>query len=138
MLRTPAPGRALLLIVEVEIAEDRVDAEKDKLAAAKAAGEEEAEADKATMVSLLNERARRMEELETVLGRDLTALRNVKKPFPRISYTEAVEQVARLREAMTDEDDRALVLLPVREDGFHDGAGEVEGGERHDDHNLED
>ena len=52
------------------------------------------------------------EELETVLGRDLTALRNVKKPFPRISYTEAVEQVARLREAMTDEDDRALMELP--------------------------
>ena len=53
--------------LDVEIAEDRVDAEKDKLAAAKAAGEEESEADKALMVELLNERARNTEELETVL-----------------------------------------------------------------------
>ena len=52
------------------------------------------------------------EELETVLERDLTALRNVKKPFPRISYTEAVEQVARLREAMTETEDRDLMDLP--------------------------
>jgi len=56
--------RAALL---VEIAEESVDAEKDKLAAAKAAGEEEAERDKATMVELLNGRARKTEELEQVL-----------------------------------------------------------------------
>ena len=53
--------------LEVEIAEDKVDAEKDRLASAKAAGEEEAEADKAKMVALLNERAKKTEELETVL-----------------------------------------------------------------------
>ncbi|OGQ90644.1 MAG: asparagine--tRNA ligase [Deltaproteobacteria bacterium RIFOXYA12_FULL_58_15] len=32
-------------------------------------------------------------EIETVLERDLTALENVRKPFPRISYDNAVEQV---------------------------------------------
>ena len=53
------------------------------------------------------------EELETVLERDLTALRNVKKPFPRISYTEAVEQVARLREAMTETEQLVPCDRPV-------------------------
>jgi asparaginyl-tRNA synthetase len=32
-------------------------------------------------------------ELTGVLERDLTALRNVKKPFPRITYTDAVEAI---------------------------------------------
>ena len=53
--------------LEVEIAEDKVDAQKDKLAAAKAAGEDEAEVDRGKMVELLNERARNTEELEKVL-----------------------------------------------------------------------
>jgi asparaginyl-tRNA synthetase len=52
------------------------------------------------------------EELETILERDLTALRKVQKPFPRISYTEAIEHVARLRDAMTDPKERALMELP--------------------------
>jgi len=53
--------------LEVEIAEERVDAEKDRLAAAKAAGEQEAERDKVKMVDLMNARAKATEELETVL-----------------------------------------------------------------------
>jgi asparaginyl-tRNA synthetase len=52
------------------------------------------------------------EELETILERDLTALRKVKKPFPRISYSEAVEHIARLRKDMTDPEERALMEMP--------------------------
>src|SRR5690606_16165838 len=36
--------------------------------------------------------ANRPEELK-ILGRDLTVLRNITKPFPRITYTEAVERL---------------------------------------------
>jgi asparaginyl-tRNA synthetase len=51
------------------------------------------------------------EELESVLERDLSALKKVQKPFPRISYCEAVEHVARLREGITDEAGRKLMEL---------------------------
>ncbi len=44
---------------------------------------------------------KRRPELE-LLGRDLTALENVKPPFPRISYDEAIERIAAIREASTD------------------------------------
>jgi len=37
--------------------------------------------------------SRHERELQTVLERDLTKLRNVKTPFPRITYTEAVEVI---------------------------------------------
>jgi len=53
--------------MEVEIQEERVDVQKDRVAEAKAAGEAELEADKAKTVELLNERARATEELEKVL-----------------------------------------------------------------------
>ena len=53
--------------LEVEIVEEKVDAEKDNLAATKAAGEAELEADKAKSVQLLNQRAAATEELERVL-----------------------------------------------------------------------
>jgi asparaginyl-tRNA synthetase len=44
--------------------------------------------------------AKRAAELE-MLGRDLTALRNITPPFPRISYDEAVERIHAIREAPT-------------------------------------
>ena len=53
--------------LQVEIAEDRLDAQKDSLAKVKATGEEEAEADKAKGVELLNSRAAATAELEQVL-----------------------------------------------------------------------
>ncbi len=37
--------------------------------------------------------AKHREELKTVLERDVTALEKVQKPFPRITYTEAVEYI---------------------------------------------
>ena len=55
--------------MDVELMEEKVDAEKDRLAAAKARGEEEEEVDKAKMVQLLNERAQVTAELEEVLVR---------------------------------------------------------------------
>jgi len=45
--------------------------------------------------------AKRAAELE-LLGRDLTALRNITPPFPRISYDEAVERIQAIREATDD------------------------------------
>ena len=47
--------------------------------------------------------AKRAAELE-LLGRDLTALRNITAPFPRISYDEAVERIKAIREATEDPD----------------------------------
>jgi asparaginyl-tRNA synthetase len=44
---------------------------------------------------------KRAAELE-LLGRDLTALRNVTPPFPRISYDEAVERIHAIRAATDD------------------------------------
>ena len=45
--------------------------------------------------------AKRRPELE-LLERDLTALENIKAPFPRISYDEAIERLAAIREATDD------------------------------------
>ncbi len=45
--------------------------------------------------------AKRRNELE-LLERDLTALENIKAPFPRISYDEAIERIAAIREATDD------------------------------------
>ena len=45
--------------------------------------------------------AKRRPELE-LLERDLTALENIKAPFPRISYDEAIERIAAIREATDD------------------------------------
>ena len=45
--------------------------------------------------------AKRRPELE-LLERDLTALENMKAPFPRISYDEAIERIAAIREATDD------------------------------------
>lgn len=50
--------------LQLECAEERVDAAKDQLASAKAAGEAEAERNRAKTVALLNDRARATEELE--------------------------------------------------------------------------
>lgn len=46
--------------------------------------------------------AKHEKELVEVLERDLKFLKNVQKPFPRLSYTEAAAQIAALREAATD------------------------------------
>ncbi|MBK8988998.1 MAG: asparagine--tRNA ligase [Chloroflexi bacterium] len=45
--------------------------------------------------------AKRRNEL-ALLERDLTALENIKPPFPRISYDEAVERIQAIREATDD------------------------------------
>ena len=50
-----------------------------RLAGAKSAGEEEAERDKGRMVEMLNERSRKMEELEKALKH---AARGHKRPRP--------------------------------------------------------
>ena len=44
---------------------------------------------------------KRRPELE-LLGRDLTSLENVKPPFPRISYDEAIERIHAIRDACED------------------------------------
>mmetsp|Transcript_23787 Transcript_23787/g.47479 ORF Transcript_23787/g.47479 Transcript_23787/m.47479 type:complete len:462 (-) Transcript_23787:854-2239(-) len=54
-------------VLAVEIAEEKVDAQKDALAKATSEGEEVADADKGTLVVLLNERAAVTSELEAVL-----------------------------------------------------------------------
>ena len=53
--------------LEVEIMEEKVDAQKDRLAATQAAGEAELDADKAKTAQLLNERADATQQLEAVL-----------------------------------------------------------------------
>ena len=50
----------------------------------------------------------RKAELDS-LGRDLTKLESVKPPFPRISYDEAVELLAELREKETDPEKKELL-----------------------------
>jgi asparaginyl-tRNA synthetase len=45
--------------------------------------------------------AKRRPEL-ALLERDVTALENIKAPFPRISYDEAIERIAAIREATDD------------------------------------
>jgi asparaginyl-tRNA synthetase len=49
--------------------------------------------------------ARHERDLSTVLERDLSKLRNVKTPFPRITYTEAVEVIQKAGHAMSWGDD---------------------------------
>lgn len=57
--------------------------------------------------------AKHEKELVEVLERDLTFLKNCKKPFTRISYTDAAKMIADLREKATDPElKQALYLEP--------------------------
>ena len=53
--------------------------------------------------------AKHATELEAVLERDLSALRNVKKPFPRIHYDDAIAEIQALRDAAEDPEVKALL-----------------------------
>ena len=48
-------------------------------------------------------------DLVDVLERDLTVLKNVRKPFPRISYDDAVKQIAAIRDETTDPEAKKLL-----------------------------
>jgi asparaginyl-tRNA synthetase len=48
-------------------------------------------------------------ELKDVLERDLTVLKNCVKPFPRISYDEAVKQILAIREEAADPEQKKLL-----------------------------
>jgi len=50
-------------------------------------------------------------ELESVLERDLTALKNVQKPFPRLSYDKALEELAEIRAKTTDPELKELLAI---------------------------
>jgi asparaginyl-tRNA synthetase len=50
-------------------------------------------------------------ELEGILERDLTFLENVRKPFPRIHYDDAVAQIAKIREETEDPEQKQLLEL---------------------------
>lgn len=54
-------------------------------------------------------------ELE-LLERDLTALENIKAPFPRISYDEALERIAAIREATDDPELKELLTIEWGDD----------------------
>jgi len=58
---------------------------------------------------------KRANELE-LLDRDLTALRNVSPPFPRISYDEAIERLHALREATDDPELKELLAIEWGDD----------------------
>lgn len=58
---------------------------------------------------------KRADELE-LLGRDLTALRKVQAPFPRISYDEAIERLHALREATDDPEQKELLAIEWGDD----------------------
>jgi asparaginyl-tRNA synthetase len=58
---------------------------------------------------------KRRPELE-LLGRDLTALENVKAPFPRISYDEAIERLHKLREETDDPELKELLAIEWGDD----------------------
>lgn len=58
---------------------------------------------------------KRRPELE-LLGRDLSALENVKAPFPRISYDEALERIAAIREATDDPELKGLLAIEWGDD----------------------
>ncbi len=58
---------------------------------------------------------KRRPELE-ILGRDLAALENVKSPFPRISYDEAVERVHAIREATDDPELKEMLQIEWGDD----------------------
>ncbi len=51
-----------------------------------------------------------------VLERDLTALENIRAPFPRISYDEAIERLHALRDAETDPERKAMLAIEWGED----------------------
>jgi asparaginyl-tRNA synthetase len=59
--------------------------------------------------------AKRAPELE-LLERDLTALENIKAPFPRISYDEALERIAAIREATDDPELKELLAIEWGDD----------------------
>lgn len=59
--------------------------------------------------------AQRRDELAS-LGRDLTALENVKPPFPRISYDEAIERIQAIREATDDPELKELLKIEWGDD----------------------
>ena len=58
---------------------------------------------------------KRAAELE-LLGRDLTALRKVTPPFPRISYDEAIERLIAIRAATDDPELRELLAIEWGDD----------------------
>lgn len=58
---------------------------------------------------------KRANELE-LLDRDLTALRKVSPPFPRISYDEAIERLHALREATDDPELKELLAIEWGDD----------------------
>lgn len=60
--------------------------------------------------------AKHSEEMQKVLERDLEPLKRVKKPFPRISYDEAVKQIAQIRDATTDPELKKQLELPEGSD----------------------
>ncbi|MAT97155.1 MAG: asparagine--tRNA ligase [Anaerolineaceae bacterium] len=58
---------------------------------------------------------KRRPELE-LLERDLTALESIKAPFPRISYDEALERIAAIREATDDAELKELLAIEWGDD----------------------
>ncbi len=58
---------------------------------------------------------KRRPELE-LLERDLTALENMKAPFPRISYDEALERIQTIREATDDPELKELLAIEWGDD----------------------
>jgi asparaginyl-tRNA synthetase len=59
--------------------------------------------------------AQRRDEL-AYLERDLTALENVKPPFPRISYDEAIERIQAIREATDDPELKEMLKIEWGDD----------------------
>ncbi|MCA9947264.1 MAG: asparagine--tRNA ligase, partial [Anaerolineales bacterium] len=59
--------------------------------------------------------AKRQPEL-ALLERDLTALENIKAPFPRISYDEALERIQAIREATDDPELKELLAIEWGDD----------------------
>ena len=58
---------------------------------------------------------KRRPELE-LLGRDLSMLENIKPPFPRISYDEALERITAIREATEDTELKELLQIEWGDD----------------------
>ncbi len=50
-------------------------------------------------------------DLTEILERDLTILKNVKKPFPRLSYDEAVLMIQEIQKEVTDEETKKLMHI---------------------------
>ncbi|MEW5848982.1 MAG: asparagine--tRNA ligase [Myxococcota bacterium] len=55
-------------------------------------------------------------ELKEILERDVEPLKRIQKPFPRISYDEAVKQIAQIRAETQDEELKKLLELPEGSD----------------------